>query len=180
MRCQVRSLSSSENCKAVRVEISSVSNAATKRCAKCKVVLEIDCFGRGRTGRIASYCKPCTQVYCRAHYAKNAKKHNKRRYQNSKANRARNRTFRADYLKLHPCVDCGEADILVLEFDHVDPSTKKSEVADLSRSGYSLDELQREIAKCEVRCIKCHRRRTARQFGWAKGMSPLPGCSSAW
>jgi hypothetical protein len=40
--------------------------------------------------------------------------------------------------------------------------------------------LKREIGRCVVRCANCHRRRTARQFGWGKGISLLPGCSSAW
>jgi hypothetical protein len=26
--------------------------------------------------------------------------------------------------------------------------------------------LKREIGRCEVRCIHCHRRRTAKQFAW--------------
>jgi hypothetical protein len=152
-----------------------MSNQSTKRCAKCTELLDIELFSQQRNGRTASYCKSCTQVYCRAHYAKNAEAHNKRRYQNSKRFRVRNRTYTVDYLKAHPCVDCGEADILLLEFDHVDPTTKKYALSDLSRSGRSLDELKREISKCEVRCIKCHRRRTARQFGWGKGISLLIG-----
>jgi hypothetical protein len=147
----------------------------TKRCAKCEQLLDVGCFSQQRSGQVASYCKPCTQVYCRAHYARNAEAHNKRRYQNSKRYKIRNRAYTIDYLKAHPCVDCGEADILVLEFDHIDPSTKKYAMSDLSRRGKSLGELKREIDKCEVRCIKCHRRRTARQFGWRKGISLLFG-----
>jgi len=147
----------------------------TKRCAKCQLELPIDLFSRARGGRPASYCKPCTQAYCRAHYAKNSEQHNKRRYLKSKRDAVRNRAYTVAYMRAHPCVDCGEADILVLEFDHIDPSTKKYALSDLSRSGHSLDMLKREIAKCEVRCIKCHRRRTARQFGWVKGISLMLG-----
>lgn len=151
-----------------------MTDGSTKRCAKCQL-LRSDLFSGAGGGRLASYCKPCTQAYCRAHYAKNAEQHNKRRYQNSKRDRVRNRAYTVDYLRSHPCVDCGEADILVLEFDHVDPSTKKYALSNLSRGGHSLDMLKREIAKCEVRCIKCHRRRTARQFGWAKRISFMLG-----
>jgi hypothetical protein len=152
-----------------------MTQQSTKQCAKCRQQLENELFSKGRNGRLASYCKPCTQVYCQAHYAKNAEKHNKRRYQNAKRYIARNRAFTLDYLRSHPCVDCGETDILVLEFDHIDRSSKKYALSILSRSNRGLDVLRREIAKCEVRCIKCHRRRTARQFGWAKGISLMLG-----
>jgi hypothetical protein len=30
--------------------------------------------------------------------------------------------------------------------------------------------LKAEIAKCQVRCANCHRRRTAAQFGWWRSL----------
>jgi hypothetical protein len=61
-------------------------------------------------------------------------------------------------------VECGESDIVVLEFDH--QRDKTLNVSALSREGYSLDRLKQEIAKCEAVCANCQRRRTAKQFGW--------------
>ncbi len=42
---------------------------------------------------------------------------------NKKAN-VRNAQHIWDYLKRHPCVDCGEHDPVVLQFDHVDSASK--------------------------------------------------------
>lgn len=72
-----------------------------------------------------------------------------------------------DYLKNHSCVDCGESDILVLQFDHRDPRTKRFNLSNAS-SRYSLEEVMEEIAKCDVVCANCHCRRTARMFNWKK------------
>lgn len=69
--------------------------------------------------------------------------------------------FITDYLSKHPCVDCGECDVIVLEFDHLD--NKKHAVSRLK--GCSLERVRAEIAKCQVRCCNCHRRRKAEQFG---------------
>jgi 5-methylcytosine-specific restriction endonuclease McrA len=68
-----------------------------------------------------------------------------------------------EYLKTHPCIDCGEADIVVLDFDHINPATKKDNVSNLIYSG-SIKTVLEEIEKCEIRCANCHRRKTARQF----------------
>ncbi|MBK5238953.1 MAG: hypothetical protein JJE28_07585 [Actinomycetales bacterium] len=67
-----------------------------------------------------------------------------------------------DYLAVHPCVDCGEADIEVLDFDHV-RGTKTANVSNLTRKGHSLTRLKAEVALCEVRCSNCHRRITRRR-----------------
>jgi hypothetical protein len=62
------------------------------------------------------------------------------------------------------CVDCGLADPLVLQFDHVESKTK--DIASLVRSACSSQRLMNELNNCEVRCANCHRRRTAIQGGW--------------
>jgi hypothetical protein len=36
----------------------------------------------------------------------------------------------------------------------------------MTRGAVSLIRLQAEIAKCDVRCANCHRRRTAASLGW--------------
>ena len=61
------------------------------------------------------------------------------------------------------CVDCGQRDLLVLEFDHVGP--KRAAVSALARQGCSVETLNREIRQCVVRCANCHRRRTAERGG---------------
>lgn len=78
---------------------------------------------------------------------------------------ARHRAMIWAYLADHPCVDCGEADPVVLEFDHRDGSDKHSHVSKMV-SHASDERLMAEIAKCDVRCANCHRRRTAKQMGW--------------
>jgi hypothetical protein len=48
------------------------------------------------------------------------------------------------------CVDCGRADLLVLEFDHV--GKKRGNVVNLARNGCAFETLRGEIAECEVCC----------------------------
>lgn len=83
---------------------------------------------------------------------------------NSERYRDRYRAFVFDYLQRHPCVDCGEPDPDVLEFDHV--RGKNRPVSRMTAAPLGL--LIREIELCEVRCVNCHMRRTANQFGWRK------------
>jgi hypothetical protein len=77
------------------------------------------------------------------------------------------------YLRGHPCVDCGEADPVVLQFDHRDPAAKSADVGDLLRRRVAWAKIQAEIDKCVVRCANDHQRRTALQFGWYRA-TPLP------
>jgi hypothetical protein len=75
-----------------------------------------------------------------------------------------NRRFVAEYLSTHPCIDCGEPDPVVLEFDHRDPRTKRADVSRLIHTS-TLPAVRAELLKCDVRCANCHRIRTAAQFG---------------
>lgn len=73
----------------------------------------------------------------------------------------RNRDFIYMWLISHPCIDCGETDPIVLEFDHL--NDKIANVCKLMADGLSLDRLKKEIDKCDVVCSNCHTRRTARR-----------------
>ena len=68
------------------------------------------------------------------------------------------RTYVFNYLKKHPCVDCGETNVLALEFDHI--HSKKFDVGTALVSNISLDLVKKEIKKCVVRCSTCHRIKT--------------------
>jgi hypothetical protein len=79
----------------------------------------------------------------------------------------RNELF--NYISKHCCIDCGEKDPIVLDFDHVDPKKKFKPVSKLLSGHYSWDSVKREVLKCEIRCANCHRRKTYReQNGWGK------------
>ena len=69
------------------------------------------------------------------------------------------------YLLEHPCVECGEDNPVLLEFDHLNPKTKKKAIARMLTSNAWVA-IAKEIAKCQVLCVKCHRLLTAQQQGW--------------
>ncbi len=135
-----------------------------KVCSRCKILLtETEFNWKYKDKRRSSYCKSCSRLYCRSHYKNN------RLYYLEKA-KLRNRIvknshieFIAHYLQSHPCVDCGESDILVLEFDHRERDNKISEVGLIMKKRNSLEKLKEEIAKCDVRCANCHRRKTEKE-----------------
>ena len=68
------------------------------------------------------------------------------------------------------CVDCSERNPVLLEFDHV-RGTKIDSISRMISDGYSKKKINEEIAKCEVRCVKCHRLKTAKTYGWYKWLN---------
>lgn len=143
----------------------------TRVCARCHAAKPADEFpikDKVRGTRRA-YCLPCCRAYGREHYQLNRAAYLSRtRIRNAKV-RTGHRSFVLAYLRTHPCITCGITDPVVLEFDHRDPSTKAADVGWLIRSG-SLGDLEAEIAKCDVRCGNCHRRRTLLQFPSYRGL----------
>lgn len=142
----------------------------TKVCTQCQQekVLKSFSWKTNKKKKRRSICKTCHAVYRRQHYLDNQKKYKKmanewnaEHYQ-TYVDRARRYVY--DYLKEHPCVDCGESDPVVLEFDHVG-GEKVSAISEMVRV-VNLDKLQTEIDKCEVRCVNCHRIKTAKENNW--------------
>ncbi len=68
------------------------------------------------------------------------------------------------YLLSNPCVDCGNTDPDVLEFDHV-RGQKIATITKMITNRNGLERIIAEIAKCDVRCANCHRKRHALENG---------------
>jgi thymidine kinase len=119
-------------------------------------------FGKGG---LRSICKVCMKKATTKYRNKNASKMKPALKKGVLRRRKRNRDFVREYLVSHPCVDCGESRWRVLEFDHI-RGAKYADIAWMIVQTRSLENIAKEIAKCEVRCANCHRLRTAKQFGW--------------
>lgn len=142
----------------------------TKVCTSCGVEKAVDQYDVQKAGRygVRAKCKPCVRAYMRDYYDSNREAINRRNSAATKEARQRNRQWLVDYLRDHPCVDCGDTRLPVLQFDHRDPDTKLANVSHLAHRSHSLETLRVEVAKCDVRCANCHAMRTASQFGWFK------------
>ncbi len=78
--------------------------------------------------------------------------------------RKRNRQFVWDFLKINPCKECGEDNPRVLDFHHLDPTTKHRNIAVMKAGRWGTEAIQKEIDKCIVLCSNCHRKETSEQF----------------
>jgi len=144
-----------------------------RRCGRCRKVLRESAFNRHPKG-LQWWCRECFREYFRErgalHRAQSAESKRKRQ--------AVAKPFVRNHLRTHPCVDCGESDPIVLEFDHI--GTKRADVPLLAAGGASLQLLRDEIEQCEVVCVNCHRRRTAIRGNWRRAAkrwwnTPPPG-----
>jgi hypothetical protein len=142
-------------------------SGSVRRCGRCGHHLPIECFNRLRDG-LQWWCRSCFAAYFR-------ERGDTHRRQSKAAKLARQRALRAhvlDHLRHHPCVDCGQADPVVLEFDHVDGKTAGISV--LVSQTATCRAIDAEIARCEVVCVNCHRRRTATRAGWRRASPSEP------
>ena len=109
------------------------------------------------------------RAYDRAYHARRSPEAKAAKQRKQVLRRKQLLQFTWNYLKDHPCVDCAETDPLVLDFDHV-RNKKVCSISNAVRNGWSITRLLTEIKKCVVRCANCHRRKTAKQLGWYKGI----------
>jgi len=140
-----------------------------RRCGRCGGLKTADEFAwrRKARGQRDNYCRPCRAAYKQEHYALNRERYIEAAVMRRTALAAERATFLVEYFASHPCVDCGESDPVVLEFDHL--GAKSFNIAKGLRDR-SWDALIDEIAKCEVVCANCHRRRTAVRGGFARAV----------
>ena len=79
--------------------------------------------------------------------------------------------FIHQHLETHPCMDCGQNDPAVLEFDHV-RGDKLFNVSNFMYNQADRWTVEREIEKCDVRCRTCH----CKRHGYKRHAYLLPAC----
>jgi hypothetical protein len=111
-------------------------------------------------------CKSCNREYQAKWFKENSETQLARVQKNREHAQRTAWDFVWNYKSRNPCVDCGEDDPVVLELDHVEEKSFGIAVAVVN--GMKVEKIAKELAKCEVRCANCHRRKTAIQLGWYK------------
>lgn len=138
-----------------------------KTCAICRKEKQLVEFNKNKTKKdgLQNFCRNCQHIKFRQYYSDNKKHHRSVVMSNTKKRVARVRSFVVEYLKEHPCVDCGTSDIRVLEFDHLPEFAKANEVSRMIHSGCGWETVKSEIDKCEIRCRNCHAIKTYERMG---------------
>ena len=114
---------------------------------------------------LQNVCRDCNRAQARDYYARNREAHVRIIMQRKTEQRRVAIGVVADHLLTHACVDCGEDDVRVLDFDHRVGAGKEADVMRLVQHGYSLSRIMAEIAKCDVRCRNCHAKVTYERMG---------------
>lgn len=132
------------------------------KCRRCKKEKPRSEFSKNKSKKngLGSYCLACHRKLARDWYEKN--KQYKRRDSIKRQAVKRERARKFVLKNLTECVDCGETNKVVLEFDHV-TGKKVAGISYMTSNGYKIEEIEKEIAKCEVVCANCHRIRTAKR-----------------
>ena len=137
-----------------------------KNCSRCFLELPLSSFNKKKSSKdgLQPYCRECNKKRSKEYYSNNLDKHKKATKERSKKNIDKVRKLVIEYLQNNPCVVCGESDIVVLDFDHL--SDKSNSISRMISMGSSWKTISKEISKCQVLCANCHRRKTAKDFGW--------------
>lgn len=119
-------------------------------------------------------CRQCNKEYQQKWYENNKELQNKRARESTKRARHKKREYVYGILLNSKCSVCSETDPIVLQFDHLDPSSKVDRVSKMIFSTkYKIEDIKREIDKCQILCANCHARKTAKDFNWYAGLEHL-------
>jgi len=109
-------------------------------------------------GVLSHRCKDCHSKYRRQHYLDNKQKY----ITKAKVGKKRRRKIILGFFRFiktsNGCIDCGEKDPIILEFDHL--RDKSFNLGEALRDWTSVENINAEIEKCVVRCCNCHRKKT--------------------
>lgn len=143
----------------------------TKVCSKCGKELPMtdEYFYKYKRGdRYQSLCKECDRKRQKEYYEthkdqvrERVKKfnevHKEKRDQYNRDCYARRRIKRDEFLAKwrKPCQKCGEQRLYLIQFHHIDPTTKEFDVS--TNVAYKKTEIcEEEVKKCVCLCSNCH------------------------
>lgn len=140
------------------------SDDSLRKCYRCGELKPVEDFSwrRKAKGQRDSFCRPCRSAYGKEHYEANRQRYIDQAGVVKRKLRLERTRYLIEFFKTHPCVDCGETDPVVLEFDHL---RDKSFAIGPYLARTTWQNILDEMKKCEVVCANCHRRRTARRKG---------------
>ena len=132
-----------------------------KRCSMCRRWLPRQDYHRNRRKKdgLQLRCRACNIETNKRWYREHPEARPLRMDEYARRRRRGRHREVWEYLCAHPCVDCGEGDPIVLEFDHL--RDKVDNISKMAAVKRPWPVILAEIAKCEVVCANCHRRRTA-------------------
>jgi len=139
-----------------------------KLCIVCKQIKRDTAFWKklNAKDKLQPYCKVCNKKKWLIYYHAN-KENLSRGIKAIQKRGVKKRTqFIMDYLKNKKCVDCGEANPLVLQFDHQRDKIKS--VMHMVAHNYSLKKIKKEITKCQIRCANCHMIKTGKERNYMR------------
>jgi hypothetical protein len=132
-----------------------------RRCKRCERTLPLEAFNRYKDGH-QWWCRECFKTYFR----ERGQRHLEQAAESRNARRQSARELVLERLRDSACVDCGERDPVVLEYDHL--AEKLFAISTLVSRPTRSDLIEAEMAKCDVVCCNCHRRRTYTRRGVAR------------
>ena len=162
------------------------------KCVKCQYsnidVLQFDHYKGDKIAEVHSMqsikkideeIKKCQLLCSICHHIKTAQEHKHKDFTNKNMTNKLNNIERnyeyVDYIKLKigSCQMCKrninseiKEEFCAYHFDHIDENNKTANVSFLCKQGYSIDTIDKELAKCQLLCANCHMIRTIKQFNY--------------
>lgn len=139
-----------------------------KLCSTCAENKPFGSYYKHHRRGLQAQCILCKKEYNKNHYKKDSAKYKTRAAKLNQEYKEEVQSYLISYLKEHTCVRCPETDIVVLDFDHINPEGKEFSISAGIRSKLKIGRIKVEIEKCQVLCANCHRRKTAKDNNWYK------------
>lgn len=110
--------------------------------------------------KVEILCANCHRILT---YKNRISKNYHNKFDSGSLRKKRNLIFINSIKQANKCVLCGANGLKhpeILDFDHLDPSTKNFGIGQAINSQKFIDKIKKEILKCQIICANCHRVKT--------------------